>query len=54
MFIESVFSGSVLIGFAEPPQTSYAFGLNFSGRCGAKSIGNYKVNLCISNQQRCA
>ena len=40
MFIESVFSGSVLMRFSEPPQTSYAFGLKFSGRCGAEGIGN--------------
>ena len=26
--------------FSEPPQTSYAFGLKFSGRCGAEGIGN--------------
>jgi len=41
VLIESVFSGSVLMGFGEPPQTSYAFGFKFNGLCGAKSIGKY-------------
>ena len=31
VFIVSVLSGSALMGFSEPPQTSYAFGLKFSG-----------------------
>jgi len=41
VFIESVFSGSVLMGFGEPPQKSKVLGFEFSGSCGAKSFGEY-------------